>query len=149
MAFLECLLLLTVIWGAVRARRDAVMCVALPISLGTQQLAWLVLCGWPENLGTQHTKQRLCWRGGVPRMRLCAHSHKACPATLLVLLPSNLLRTHVPPRLPPLATQKKQPTRLLAVVIAKNAVGSSWRKTLGSRCDLWAGQAGFSAWVYA
>jgi Importin-beta N-terminal domain len=25
--------------------------------------------------------------------------------------------------------------RLLAVVIAKNAVGSSWRKTLGTRCD--------------
>lgn len=26
-----------------------------------------------------------------------------------------------------------QPIRLLAVVVAKNAVGSSWRKTLGTR----------------
>lgn len=29
-----------------------------------------------------------------------------------------------------------QPTRLLAVVIAKNTVGSSWRKVLGTRCGV-------------
>jgi hypothetical protein len=36
--------------------------------------------------------------------------------------------------LPPLCSiQPPQPTRLMAVVLAKNTVGSNWRKTLGSR----------------
>lgn len=33
----------------------------------------------------------------------------------------------------PMCPRDLQPIRLLAVVVAKNAVGSSWRKTLGTR----------------
>jgi len=41
--------------------------------------------------------------------------------------------THVILSTPLISHTTMQPMRLLAVVIAKNAVGSSWRKTLGTR----------------
>jgi hypothetical protein len=53
-------------------------------------------------------------------------SHSVEPNTVSMPCPSSL-----PSRCRQLLLQ---PTRLLAVVIAKNTVGSSWRKVLGTRC---------------
>jgi len=56
----------------------------------------------------------------------------ACAAALLIqcvaLSRSTLSCMHIPSQ-----RNQTQPTRLLAAVIAKNTVGSSWRKTLGTR----------------